>query len=323
MMNWQASMSWQTAQKRAQVYSMIRTFFNDRNVVEVETPLMSQGTISDLHLDAFSTKYNFLSSGVGQTLYLQTSPEFAMKRLLASGYGDIYQLCKAFRDEPYGRFHNPEFSILEWYRLGFSHHDLMAEVETLLISTLSCLPAEYVSYQNVFQEYTGIDPLSTTIVELKAYLRRNEKFSDWLVDVEDIDTLLQFTFAECIEQHIGKNSPCFVYGFPASQACLAKINREDARVADRFECYYQGIELANGFSELTDAETQLERFKQDNIKRVAHGKTESPIDDRFIMALAQGLPECSGVALGIDRLLMLATGETNIKKVITFGVNRA
>lgn len=322
-MNWQASMSWQTAQKRAQIYSMIRTFFSDRNVVEVETPLMSQGTISDLHLDAFATKYNFLSTAIEQTLYLQTSPEFAMKRLLASGYGDIYQLCKAFRDEPYGRFHNPEFTILEWYRLGFNYHDLMAEVEALLISTLNCLPAEYVSYQKVFKQYTGIDPLSTTIVELKGYLNQYEKLSNWLIDVEDIDTLLQFIFAECIEKNIGKNAPCFVFAFPASQACLAKINLKDVRVAERFECYFKGIELANGFSELTDADIQLERFKQDNNKRGEHGKPERPIDDRFIKALAQGLPECSGVALGIDRLLMLATGATNIEKVISFGVNRA
>lgn len=322
-MNWQATMSWQTAHKRAELYSMIRSFFSQRNVLEVETPQLSQGTVTDLHLDAFATKYQFLESGVEQSLYLQTSPEFAMKRLLASGYGDIYQLCKAFRDEPYGRFHNPEFTILEWYRLGFSQSDLMLEVEALLINTLKCAPADYVSYQQVFKQYTNIDPLFTTIFELKSYLYRVEKLSDWLKDVEDIDTLLQFIFAECIETKIGINAPCFVFGFPASQASLAKINQDDARVADRFECYFKGVELANGFCELTDADIQLKRFNQDNITRGEHGKTERPIDDRFINGLIHGLPDCSGVALGIDRLLMLATHEKSIENVISFGISRA
>jgi len=321
-MSWQTTLRWQDARKRAKVLQQIRSFFVGRNVVEVETPLLSQGTITDLHLDAFTTRYDYLCDGAA-TLYLQTSPEFAMKRLLACGYGDIFQLCKAFRDEAHGSHHNPEFTMLEWYRLGYDHFQLMAEVADLLVEVLACKPATYISYQQVFLDRVDIDPLNTGIAELLALIKKHDKCSDWLLQEQDIDTLLQFVFSEIIEPKIGLDAPCFVYHFPASQASLAKLSLEDNRVAERFECYYQGLELANGFHELTDVAVQKERFHQDNVKRLASGKEEKPLDERFISALEHDLPECAGVALGVDRLVMLALKKDKIKNVLSFGIARA
>lgn len=320
-MNWQASMTWKVAKQRAELLFSIRDFFSARSVIEVETPLLSQGTVTDPHLDAFITKYSFLAEGEKQ-LYLQTSPEFAMKRLLASGYGCIYQLCKAFRHEEHGRHHNPEFTILEWYRVGFDHHQLMDEIETFLIAILACNNATRISYQQVFIDTLGVDPLLATKAECLALIKQENIYDAWLSDI-DIDTLLQYIFCQLIEKKIGQASPCFVYGFPASQASLARINEHDQRIANRFECYYQGIELLNGFEELTDANTQLSRFNSDNQQRLALNYQEKPIDNRFIAALNNGLPACSGVALGIDRLLMLKLKTNSIDQVLTFPVERA
>ncbi|WDE04725.1 elongation factor P--(R)-beta-lysine ligase [Thalassomonas viridans] len=321
-MSWKTTLQWQDAKQRAKVLQQARSFFVARDVVEVETPLLSQGTITDLHLDAFATRYAHLCEGE-VSLYMQTSPEFAMKRLLASGYGDIFQLCKAFRDEAHGSHHNPEFTILEWYRLGYDHFQLMSEVGELLEQVLACKPVTQISYRQVFLDKVNIDPLSTSIAELLALIKKHDKCSDWLLQEQDIDTLLQFVFSEIIEPEIGLEAPCFVYHFPASQASLAKISAEDCRVAERFECYYLGLELANGFNELTDVEIQTKRFHQDNEKRLASGKDEKPLDKRFLSALASGLPDCAGVALGVDRLVMLALKKNNIKNVLSFAVDQA
>lgn len=323
-MAWEATLKWQDAQQRASLLQQIRTFFDVRNVTEVETPLLSHGTITDLHLEAFASRYDFLAgSNTSAAMYLQTSPEFAMKRLLASGYGDIFQLCKAFRHEASGKHHNPEFTILEWYRLGFSHFDLMDEVEELLKNVLHCAGSSKISYQQLFMTTIQLDPLSTTFEELLDTIKYHGKYSDWLATETNIDTLLQFIMSEIIEPTIGKDAPCFLYDFPASQASLAKISPKDSRVAERFECYYRGIELANGFNELTDAKVQVERFKQDNTLRIALGLVDKPTDVNFLSALESGLPACSGVALGIDRLIMLALNKNDIKNVLSFPVERA
>jgi len=324
-MSWGTGLTWQLAQQRAGLLREIRTFFAKRNVIEVETPLISQGTITDVHLDAFSTRYDFLASLDSETrdMYLQTSPEFAMKRLLASGYGCIYQICKAFRHEPYGRHHNPEFTMLEWYRVGYDHFDLMAEVADLLQQVLACQKPVQVTYQQVFRQYVGLDPLAVKKSQLLEYIDRHGKLSDWLVAEESIDTLLQFIFSEFIEPQIGLDRPYFVYHFPRSQASLAKLSAKDNRVAERFECYYLGVELANGFNELTDAQEQVIRFTQDNSDRKSRGLPERPIDKNFVSALEQGLPDCAGVALGIDRLMMLASGVEHITQVISFPITKA
>jgi lysyl-tRNA synthetase class 2 len=246
-----------------------------------------------------------------------------MKRLLASGFGSIYQICKAFRHEDSGRYHNPEFTILEWYRLGFDQHDLIKEVDELLTTILNCSQSEKISYQELFIKFVSVDPLTASFTELYNVIKLYNKAEDWLYNSNDCDLLLQFIFSEIIEVNIGKNSPCFVYNFPIAQASLAKQCTEDVRVAQRFECYFKGIELANGFNELTDANTQVERFEQDNQKRQRLGLTIKEIDKNFVDALQFGLPQCAGVALGIDRLMMIALDKSAIDQIISFPIDHA
>lgn len=322
-MSWQPTLTWEYAQKRSQILKKIRQFFEERKVVEVETPALSQGTVTDVHLEGISCRYNFLSDSSADnaaTLYLQTSPEFHMKRLLASGYGCIFQIAKAFRHEGAGRFHNPEFTLLEWYRLGFDHFQLMDEVSELLKNILACNEPTKITYQQLFIKYLSIDPLVVSRAELLTLIDYHGKLSDWLCKEPDNDILLQFIFTEIIEPQIGYDAPCFVYNFPSSQASLANICSEDDRVAERFECYFKGIELLNGFNELTNAEEQIKRFQEDNDKRKLLSLPEKPIDKNFIEALSKGLPKCAGVALGIDRLIMLAVKAEYIEEVISFPI---
>jgi lysyl-tRNA synthetase class 2 len=245
-----------------------------------------------------------------------------MKRLIASGYGCIFQIAKAFRHEDAGRFHNPEFTLLEWYRLGFDHFALMKEVAELLKEVLACKEPTTITYQQLFLDSLEIDPLMTTRAELLSLIEDHGKMSDWLAAEQDNDILLQFIFSEIIEPQIGNDSPCFVYNFPRSQASLAKISSIDTRVAERFECYFQGVELVNGFNELTDIDLQLQRFHEDNGNRKLLSLPKKPIDTNFLSALTAGLPQCSGVALGIDRLIMLALKAEHIEKVISFPIDR-
>lgn len=325
-MSWQPTLSWENALKRATILQQVRQFFADRNVLEVETPALSQGTVTDVHLDALACRYNFLSDSSDQqstSLYLQTSPEFHMKRLLASGYGCIFQIAKAFRHEEFGNHHNPEFTLLEWYRINFDHYDLMNEVAELLKTVLNCAEPIIKTYQKVFIEHVDLDPLTASHDDLLALISSRNQLSDWLSKEQDNDILLQFIFSEIIEPDIGNDQPCFVYNFPKSQASLAKLCPIDNRVAQRFECYYQGVELVNGFNELTDSKAQFQRFQDDNNKRKASGLQQKNIDLNFISALSYGLPQCSGVALGIDRLVMLALQAEHIEQVISFSIERA
>jgi lysyl-tRNA synthetase class 2 len=325
-MSWKTTLSWEDAKKKASILNQIRQFFYDLDVIEVETPLLGQSTVTDVHLEAFYTHFNYLpdsSINNADTLYLQTSPEFCMKRLLASGYQSIYQISKAFRHEAKGHIHNPEFSILEWYRIGFQQDDLILEVSDLIQAILKCNKPKVITYQNLFLEHLNIDALDTSVEELKGVISNHNKMSDWLKDESSIDTLLQFILSELIEPNIGIDTPIFIRDFPINQASLAKMNMSDERLADRFECYFKGIELVNGFCELTDAIVQVDRFNKDNLERKQLGLEEKVIDRRFIQALESGLPSCSGVALGIDRLLMLALNKQDIEEVITFTIDRA
>ena len=322
MQSWLPTTTHEARVARAELLRTIREFFYARNVLEVDTPLLSNGTVTDEHLDAFDTQFNFASSGKPTTLYLQTSPEYAMKRLLCADSGSIYQVCKAFRHEGEGRWHNPEFTMLEWYRLGFDHFALMDEVDALLQETLNTASADKMTYQQAFQTYLKIDPLSAdNDVLLKAMEEQN-------IDIHapqslSYDSKLQLLFSYVIEPKIGNEKPCFIYDFPASQAALAKLSPVDERVAERFEVYYKGAELANGFHELSAAKEQRERFETDNEKRKETGLPAKPIDENFLSALDAGLPPCAGVALGIDRLLMLKTNASHIQEVINFTVSRA
>lgn len=315
--DWQPTASIEQLRQRADLVSQIRQFFRARDVLEVDTPAMSHATVTDIHLHTFQTEFVGPGYADGSKLYFMTSPEFHMKRLLAAGSGCIYQINKAFRNEENGRYHNPEFTMLEWYRVGFDHHKLMDEMDDLLQLVLKCGQAERMTYQQAFINVLGVCPLESTMGELKEVAAKLG-LRDIAEPEQDRDTLLQLLFSVGVEAKIGQNVPAFVYDFPASQAALAKINAEDPRVADRFEVYYKGIELANGFHELDNPSEQLKRFESDNAKRIEMGLNPQPIDYHLIAALKSGLPECAGVALGIDRLIMLAIGCDHIDQVTAF-----
>ncbi|MCZ0742916.1 elongation factor P--(R)-beta-lysine ligase [Vibrio diabolicus] len=315
--NWQPTASIDQLRQRATLIASIRQFFADRQVMEVDTPAMSHATVTDIHLHTFQTEFVGPGYADGSKLFFMTSPEFHMKRLLAAGSGCIYQINKAFRNEENGRYHNPEFTMLEWYRVGFDHHKLMDEMDDLLQLVLKCGAAQRITYQQAFIDVLGVCPLEGSMTELKTAASKLG-LSDIAEPEEDRDTLLQLLFSVGVEHKIGQDVPAFVYDFPASQAALAKINPQDHRVADRFEVYFKGIELANGFHELDNPKEQRARFEQDNAKRLDMGLKPQPIDYHLISALEAGLPDCAGVALGIDRLIMLALGCDHIDQVTAF-----
>ena len=319
---WQPGASIPNFLTRAAIMAEIRRFFADRGVLEVETPCMSQATVTDIHMVPFETRFVGPGYSQGMTLYLMTSPEYHMKRLLAAGCGPVYQLCRSFRNEEMGRHHNPEFTMLEWYRPCYDMYRLMNEVDDLLQQVLECDAAESLSYQQAFQRHLEIDPLSADKQQLRDVAAKLD-LSNIADTEEDRDTLLQLLFTMGVEPHIGKDKPTFIYHFPASQASLAQISTEDHRVAERFEVYFKGIELANGFHELTDAGEQQQRFEQDNRKRAARGLVQQPVDVNLLEALKAGMPDCSGVALGVDRLIMLALKAESLADVMAFTVDRA
>lgn len=321
-MHWQPTASIAQLKQRAATIASIRDFFARRQVLEVDTPAMSQATVTDIHLHTFKTEFVGPGFAKGQTLYFMTSPEFHMKRLLSAGSGPIYQICKSFRNEESGRFHNPEFTMLEWYRPGFDHHELMDEMDELLQLVLGCGAAARMTYQQAFIEVLGVCPLEGSMAELKV-AAGTLGLSDIADPEEDRDTLLQLLFSVGVEPKIGLQAPAFVYDFPASQAALAQINPSDPRVAERFEVYFKGIELANGFHELADGDEQLARFEEDNRKREAMGLKPQPIDMHLVESLRAGFPDCAGVALGIDRLIMLAQGLDHIDQVTAFPIQIA
>ena len=289
---------------RATLYQQIRTFFAERQVVEVDTPLLADAPVTDPFLEALAVKHQ------GKTQYLQTSPEYAMKRLLAAGSGDIYQLCKAFRAEEAGRLHRTEFTMLEWYRVGFDEHDLMAEMDVLLQYTLLCQPAKKHTYQHLFEKYLEINPHTASEAALLGIAHQQ---LDLVADNLNRDDYLMLLFSNCIEPHLGHEQPVFVYDYPASQAALAQCKQVDGQhVAARFEVFVNGVELANGYHELIDAAEQKRRFEQDIAVRKQLGLPAVPIDQGLVHALEKGLPACAGVSLGVDRLLMLQCGQNSL-----------
>lgn len=300
----------------------IRHFFETRDVLEVDTPTLSHATVTDIHLQTFNTDFVGPGYADGKTVYLMTSPEFHMKRLLAAGSGSIYQICKSFRNEECGRYHNPEFTMLEWYRVNFDHHDLMDEMNEFLQLTLGVEKTERKTYQQAFIECLSVCPLDASMDKLKL-VAEQLGLSNIAEHETNRDTLLQLLFSVGVENKIGQEFPVFIYNFPATQAALAKINPDDTRVAERFEVYFQGVELANGFHELDNAQEQRDRFENDNTMRLKMGLDMQPIDEHLLDALAANFPECSGVALGIDRLIMLALKSEHIRNVIAFDFPRA
>lgn len=315
--DWQPSASLDVLQQRAALFQTIRNFFQQRCVLEVDTPMLSRFGVTDLHLENLETSLSYFPH---QRFQLQTSPEYAMKRLLAAYEQSIYQLGKVFRDDEVGRFHNPEFTMLEWYRVGFTMRDLIDEVICLLHSVLGDLNVQQSTYQALFEKHLNIDPLTVSVENLKTRLIHDERIADLVERETDKDTLLQLAMALVIEPKLDKSQITIVHRFPASQAALAQLDVEDQRVALRFEVYVGGIELANGYQELTDAAQQRVRFDRDNQLRQQFGKSLKPADFRLIDALNSEMPQCAGVALGFDRLLMLATGVSDIRQVLPFSI---
>jgi lysyl-tRNA synthetase class 2 len=309
----------------------IRTFFARRDVLEVETPILSHAGNPDQYIDSFTCADPGRSRG--HELFMHTSPEFAMKRLLAAGSGSIYQICKAFRKDEQGSLHNPEFTMLEWYRTGFDHHRLMREVEELLIA-LGLLEGSTsinrISYKQLFLEYAGLDPheidvdqLLDCISDRQINLHTNPEPTPMSSQGLCKDDLLALILTHIIEPQISTEPFLLVYDYPASQASLARIRNDDPPVAERFELYANGIELANGFNELTDSHEQMQRFVAEQRQRERKGMKKMPIDQNLVDALAHGLEACAGVALGFDRLVMVAANKQSIQEVMPFPLERA
>jgi len=317
---WNPSASIETLRTRAKILKVIRDFFNTRGIMEVETPLMCQTSVTDPFIQSIPALFQAEGSKKEIRYYLQTSPEYAMKRLLAAGSGPIFQISKAFRQGEIGRHHNPEFTMIEWYRPGFDLQDLMDETDELLTLILNKPKAERKTYADIFMQHLQINPHTVSLNELQTCA--SEKKLSVASEIKDVDTWLQLLMSEIIEPRIGQNKPCFIYDFPASQAALARIQPGNPAVASRFEVYYRGMELANGFHELQNANEQRKRFEKNIATRKQLGLNEMRMDEFFLSALSHGLPDCAGIALGIDRLIMLAANHGTIAEVMSFDFAR-
>jgi len=324
--NWRASAGMPALRLRAQTLHHIREFFRARQVLEVETPLLCSATNPDPHIDSFITTYTGPQAAQGVNLYLQSSPEFAMKRLLSSGAGAVYQICKAFRQGELGKLHNPEFTILEWYRPGFDTVALVAEVDILMRELFTAVnkplgDTQVITYQHAFQSILDIDPLSASAADLIRCAQAQGLTVTGLCD-NDRDAWLDLLMSHVVQPHLGENRMTFVTAYPRSQAALARTSAHDSRTAERFELFISGMELANGFYELTDALEQKHRFESDLKTRAQSHQHQPPLDEYLIQALQQGLPDCAGVAVGLDRVIMLLAGAETIAEVLAFPMGR-
>jgi len=320
---WEPAASLETLRARAELLSRARTFLAAAGVMEVETPIACRAATTDPALESLSTCW----IGCGRAsspLYLHTSPELAMKRLLAAGSGPIYQICKVFRDRERGRVHHPEFTLLEWYRPGWGYRQLMDEVADLVCFALGRpgLATEMVTYRELFRQGLALDPWQAEPEKL-----RDCALAQGIAEADELqlepEGWLDLLLSHCLEAGLGIGRLTFVCDYPPSQAALARVREEPFPVAERFELYLEGMELANGFQELTDPEEQRRRFRRDLERRRRAGATPPPADEAFLAALDAGLPEASGVGLGIDRLLMALTGSRHIDEVLAFPVERA
>ena len=325
---WRSKASNEILLERALMLKNIRAFFDARGVIEVETPLLSHYSTTDPHLDSLQSSFR------DQVCYLNTSPEYAMKRLLAGCRQSIYQICKAFRDDELGPDHNPEFTLLEWYRPGYDMSQLMDEVAELVgdlyyLSALSsCVDSPLkkpafvrLSYQQAFEDFAGINPHQASSEQCYQLAKiNNVEIPRGLGPDDEVDEWLDWLLMQLVLPAFNKEGFTFLYDYPVSQCALAKIakNEQQIPVAKRFELFFGEIELANGFHELTDAQEQLQRFQLEDQRRKKAGKAGGSIDENFIAALSSGLPDCSGVAIGLDRLLMVLTNTVCIDQVLTF-----
>jgi lysyl-tRNA synthetase class 2 len=318
MSDWRPGASRAALQARADLFATIRGFFAARGVMEVDTPILARFGVSDPAIEPLLLRP---SQAASSTRFLQSSPEFAMKRLLAAGSGAIYQLGKAFRDGEYGARHNPEFTMLEWYRPDFQLSELIEEVAALVCLCLGRTDWQVASYRDLFLEILAIDPWSASNEELAAAAAARLDLA--ALDL-DRDGWLDLLMSHCVEPALQNRGLQFVCDYPASQAALARCAERNGRaVAERFELYVDGMELANGYCELLDADELERRAAQDNRRRRESGQEERELDPRLLAAMRGGLPQCSGVALGVDRLLMRALGEERLSAVVPFDWSRA
>jgi lysyl-tRNA synthetase class 2 len=319
------SADWPALRLRDQLMRRTRAFFFERGFLEVETPLLSADVVVDRHLDPLSVTLpdDPRQPGVGRQMWLQTSPEFAMKRLLAAGAEAIYQITRAFRAGEIGPRHNPEFTIVEWYRRGDGLAEGMQLLSDLAEALLELGAAERLSYAAAFERHAGIDPHRATSRELEALARAKNLAIPKSFAAADRDAWLDLLLTELIEPHLGSGQPTILYDYPASQAALARVRPGDPPLAERFELYVRGVELANGYYELLDPAVLRERNVSANAARVSDGKPALPEESRLLAAMNHGLPACTGVALGFDRVVMLAAGAKTLAEVMPFTIDRA
>jgi len=318
--DWRPTATPGALRQRAALLTRVREFFAARGVLEVETPVLSAAGVSDPQIESLVTRI----AGLHGPFFLCTSPEFHMKRLLAAGSGDIYQLCRVFRDAERGRWHNPEFTLLEWYRLGFDDAALMTEVEELVTRLLAperrLPPAEWLTYHQALRRHVGVDAHTASERDLELAAARHGIVCR--ADLER-DARLDVLMGLVAGPQLGRGRLCFVCDYPASQASLARLKPGLPPVAARFELYPDGIEIANGFHELANLDEQRGRFARDLRIRRERGQIEPPTDERLLAALAAGLPDCAGVALGFDRLVAIALGATALAPAMAFSVDNA
>ena len=318
--DWRPTATLSTLRERARMLASLREFFAKRAVLEVDTPILSAAAVSDPQIESLATRV----AGMPGSRYLHTSPEYSMKRLLAAGSGDIFQVCKVFRDGERGRWHNPEFTLVEWYRLGFDDAALMTEVEALASKLLAphrgLEPAERLTYAEALRRYAGVDAHADSETELERAAAAQGVAAPLGLDR---DAKLDLLMGLVVGPRLGRERPCFIVDYPASQASLARLKVGSPTVAARFEFYLDGIELANGFHELANADEQRARFVRDLATRRARGQVEPPVDERLIAALGSGMPDCAGVALGFDRLVATALGMDSLPEAISFSIDNA
>ncbi len=317
---WQPTAALSALRCRAAMLAAARAFFAEQGVLEVETPIVSAAAVSDPQIESLATRV----AGMPAPGYLCTSPEYAMKRLLAAGSGDIYQICKVFRDGERGRWHNPEFTLIEWYRQGFDDAALMTEVETLIGRLLEPYrrleQAERLSYSAALQRHAGVDAHTASDEDLNEAARRHGIVCQAELDR---DAKLDLLMGLVVGPRLGMERPCFICDYPASQAALARLKPGLPAVAARFELYLDGIELANGFHELLNGAEQRARFNRDLDVRRTRGQAQRPLDEHLLAALAAGLPDCAGVALGFDRLVAVALGAERLADAMAFTIDNA
>ncbi len=314
--DWRPTASPETLRGRANLLAKLRDYFCESGALEVETPLLSRGGSPELHIESLSVPWAFPDGAPG---WLIPSPEFHLKRLIAAGSGDVYSVAHVFRAGEVGRWHNPEFTLVEWYRLAADLPALMGDVETLLAGLLPAAmlerPAERLTYREAVLRFAGVDPFAATLATLRDCAGDGAE--------NDRDVLLDRIVAERVYPRLGDRRVSLIHDFPASQASLARIRPGNPPVAERVEAIVAGVELVNGFVELADAAEQRRRFEADLERRAANGGGQPPLDENFLAALAAGLPECAGAALGFDRLVMLVLGAEGISEVMAFPQSRA